>query len=146
MSDQVKDVTNTAEVADTPIESGSEGKGKGKATEEMAMDDDDSDETSDEVSHTHTKKLPTSPARCTSFSTLRTNPWRAFQVEGDADPEDADEDNMEEIDTENIMGSRTRGKNIDYAEAAKNMEAEDDEDEEDDEDFKDDDDDDKMRD
>ena len=43
---------------------------------------------------------------------------------------------MEEIDTSNIVGSRTRGKNIDYAEAAKNME-EDDEDDEDDDDFQD---------
>lgn len=58
--------------------------------------------------------------------------------------EEADEDNMEEIDMDNIVGSRTRGKNIDYAQAAKDMEDQDDEDEEDDEDFMDDDD--KMRD
>lgn len=58
--------------------------------------------------------------------------------------EEADEDNMEEIDMDNIMGSRTRGKNIDYAQAAKDMEGQDDEDEDDDEDFVDDDD--KMRD
>jgi hypothetical protein len=50
------------------------------------------------------------------------------------EPEEADEDNMEEIDTDNIVGSRTRGKNIDYAEAAKQLEG-DDEDDEDDEDF-----------
>ena len=43
---------------------------------------------------------------------------------------------MEEIDTENIVGSRTRGKTIDFAEAAKNVE-EDDEDDEDDDDFED---------
>jgi Histone chaperone domain CHZ len=54
--------------------------------------------------------------------------------------DDPDEDNMEEIDTSNILGRRTRGKNIDFAEAAqKAKEAgdtlEDDEDEEDDEDF-----------
>ena len=48
--------------------------------------------------------------------------------------EEADEDNMEEIDEENIMGRRTRGRNIDFAQAAKNLE-EDDEDEEDDDDF-----------
>ena len=41
---------------------------------------------------------------------------------------------MEEIDEENIMGRRTRGRNIDFAQAAKNLE-EDDEDEEDDDDF-----------
>jgi len=41
---------------------------------------------------------------------------------------------MEEIDEDNIMGRRTRGRNIDFAQAAKNLE-EDDEDEEDDDDF-----------
>lgn len=53
--------------------------------------------------------------------------------DGEGEPEEADEDNMEEIDQENIMGRRTRGKNIDFAQAAKNME--DDDDEEDDDDF-----------
>lgn len=49
---------------------------------------------------------------------------------------------MEEIDTDNIVGSRTRGKNIDYAQAAKELEGqeEDDEDEDEDEDFVDEDD------
>lgn len=46
---------------------------------------------------------------------------------------------MEEIDQDNIVQSRTRGKNIDYAEAAKQMPEEGDDDEEDDEDFQDDD-------
>lgn len=53
--------------------------------------------------------------------------------DGEGEPEEADEDNMEEIDQDNIMGRRTRGKNIDFAQAAKNME--DDDDEEDDDDF-----------
>jgi hypothetical protein len=44
---------------------------------------------------------------------------------------------MEEIDEDNIVGSRTRGKEIDYAQAAKDLE-EDDEDDDDDEDFQDD--------
>lgn len=48
------------------------------------------------------------------------------------EPEEPDEDNMEEIDMDNIVSSRTRGKNIDYAEAAKNLEEDDDDDEEDD--------------
>lgn len=43
---------------------------------------------------------------------------------------------MEEIDLDNIVGTRTRGKEIDYAQAAKDME-EDDEDDEDDDDFED---------
>ncbi len=45
---------------------------------------------------------------------------------------------MEEIDPDNIVGSRTRGKNIDYAEAAAKLEAEEgDEEDDDDEDFED---------
>ncbi|KAF1844596.1 uncharacterized protein K460DRAFT_404885 [Cucurbitaria berberidis CBS 394.84] len=47
--------------------------------------------------------------------------------------EEPDEDNMEEIETANIIGSRTRGKNIDFAKA--NQELGEDEDEDDDEDF-----------
>ena len=44
---------------------------------------------------------------------------------------------MEEIDTSNIVGSRTRGKQIDYAKAAAEAKDElpDDDDEDDDEDF-----------
>lgn len=42
---------------------------------------------------------------------------------------------MEEIDEENIVSSRTRGKNIDFAQAAKDLEGEDDDEEDDDEDF-----------
>lgn len=47
---------------------------------------------------------------------------------------------MDEIDLDNIVGTRTRGKNIDYAQAAKDLEAEqaeDDEDDEEDDDFED---------
>jgi len=46
---------------------------------------------------------------------------------------------------DNIVGSRTRGKNIDYAQAAKELGAED-EDDEDDDDFEEEDDDDRMED
>jgi hypothetical protein len=52
--------------------------------------------------------------------------------------EEEDEDNMEEIDTSNIVGRRTRGKNIDWAEADKKSKEAgdlDDEDEEEDDDF-----------
>jgi hypothetical protein len=45
---------------------------------------------------------------------------------------------MEEIDTDNIVPGRTRGKAIDYAEAAKQL-GDDDEDDEDDEDCEEDD-------
>jgi hypothetical protein len=47
-------------------------------------------------------------------------------------PEPEDEDTMAEIDPTNIVGSRTRGKNIDFA-----QELGEDEDEDDDEDFND---------
>ena len=43
---------------------------------------------------------------------------------------------MEEIDLDNIVGTRTRGKEIDNAQAAKDME-DDDEDDEEDDDFED---------
>ena len=52
---------------------------------------------------------------------------------------------MEEIDMDNIVGTRTRGKNIDYAQAAKEIEDEDEYDEDEDDDFEEDDDD-KMHD
>ncbi|KAJ4335089.1 Histone H2A.Z-specific chaperone CHZ1 [Didymella glomerata] len=52
----------------------------------------------------------------------------------DAVPEEADEDNMEEIETSNIIqGSRTRGKTIDFAKANAELEGEDDDEDEDDE-------------
>ncbi|KAH8631578.1 hypothetical protein IG631_13261 [Alternaria alternata] len=47
--------------------------------------------------------------------------------------EEPDEDNMEEIDTSNVLQSRTRGKNIDFAKA--NQELGDEDEEDDDEDF-----------
>jgi hypothetical protein len=46
---------------------------------------------------------------------------------------------MEEIDTDNIVPGRTRGKAIDYAEAAKQLGDDEEEDDEDDEDFEEDD-------
>lgn len=47
----------------------------------------------------------------------------------------ADDDNMEEIDLDNVIGRRTRGKVIDFAKAAEENPVDDDEDEEDDDDF-----------
>jgi len=60
------------------------------------------------------------------------------------EPEAADDDNMEEIDLDNVIGRRTRGKVIDFAKAAEENPAEDDEDEDDDEDFVEEDDNNKM--
>ncbi|KAH6642716.1 histone H2A.Z-specific chaperone CHZ1 [Boeremia exigua] len=49
------------------------------------------------------------------------------------EPEEADEDNMEEIETSNIIhGSRTRGKTIDFAKANEELGDDDEEDEDDD--------------
>ncbi|KAF1943350.1 hypothetical protein EJ02DRAFT_453457 [Clathrospora elynae] len=80
-------------------------KGKGKAQESEAMEESNDDDSSDESG-----------------------------VEDQAgEPEEPDEDNMEEIETSNIIGSRTRGKNIDFTKA--NQELGDDDEEEDDEDF-----------
>jgi hypothetical protein len=46
--------------------------------------------------------------------------------------DDDDPDTMEEIDLDNIVGRRTRGKQIDFAKAAENLPEEDDEDDDDD--------------
>ncbi|KAG7294323.1 hypothetical protein NEMBOFW57_004394 [Staphylotrichum longicolle] len=57
------------------------------------------------------------------------------ELDPEEEPEAADEDNMEEIDLDNVIGRRTRGKVIDFAKAAAENPPEDDEDEDDDEDF-----------
>lgn len=49
--------------------------------------------------------------------------------------EEPDEDNMEEINLDNVIGRRTRGKVIDFAKAAQDNPPEEDEDSEDDDDF-----------
>ena len=55
----------------------------------------------------------------------------------DAEEEEEDDDNMEEITSENILasGRRTRGKEINFAQAAKDQPADEEDDEEEDEDF-----------
>ncbi|KAF2420022.1 hypothetical protein EJ08DRAFT_653942 [Tothia fuscella] len=51
--------------------------------------------------------------------------------------EEADDDNMEEIDTDNIItgGRRTRGRNIDFVKAAEEAKDLDDDEDDDDDDF-----------
>jgi hypothetical protein len=61
------------------------------------------------------------------------NPARLNSETNKPAAEEPDEDNMEEIETSNILGSRTRGKNIDFAKA--NQELGDDDEEDEDEDF-----------
>ncbi|KAL9098111.1 MAG: hypothetical protein Q9163_006168 [Psora crenata] len=97
-------------VVTDPAQTVAEGKGKGKAeAQDVSMGEEDS--SSDEETG----------------------------AEDDAPdaPEEEDEDNMEEIDTGNIVSSRTRGKNIDWNKAAEENKdvLGDEDDDEDDEDF-----------
>ncbi|KAI4622068.1 Histone H2A.Z-specific chaperone [Alternaria sp. BMP 0032] len=52
--------------------------------------------------------------------------------ESGVEDQEPDEDNMEEIDTSNVLSSRTRGKNIDFAKANQELGDEDEEDDDDD--------------
>ncbi|KAK0508332.1 hypothetical protein JMJ35_009416 [Cladonia borealis] len=107
--------TNLKGNESNPAQTVAEGKGKGKAVDlapqDVSMGEDDS--SSDEETGAEDELIGV-----------------AITVE------EEDEDNMEEIDTDNIIpsGRRTRGKTIDFAEAAKNAgdELEDDEDDDDD--------------
>ncbi|KAL3417653.1 histone chaperone domain chz [Phlyctema vagabunda] len=80
-------------------------KGKGKATEAQDVSMDEADSSSDEEVN-----------------------------ENEPVADEPDEDNMEEIDTDNIIqdGRRTRGRQIDFAKAAEELPEEDDEDDDDD--------------
>ncbi|TPX10998.1 uncharacterized protein E0L32_008035 [Thyridium curvatum] len=92
----------------------SKGKGKAVASEQdlkgdTAMDEDDDDDEDEDA------------------------------AENDDDDDDAeDDDDMQEIDLDNVVGRRTRGKVIDFAKAAEENPAPEDEDDEDeDDDFED---------
>ncbi|KAH6656728.1 hypothetical protein BKA67DRAFT_552863 [Truncatella angustata] len=97
-------VQDPSKVAEAPIET--KGKGKGAATEEPVDETMEEDDDSSED-----------------------------EADGNAAGDEEAEDNMDEIDLNNIVegGRRTRGKVINWAEAAKNVPA--DEDEDDDDDF-----------
>lgn len=121
------------------------GKGKAPATEDVSMDEEES--SSDEEA----------PVSCNSNLQTKThantNMFRSPKVSveehesGSAEiliiapeePEEADEDNMEEIDESNIIsgGRRTRGKDIDFAKAAELVDEDDKYDEDEDDDFED---------
>jgi hypothetical protein len=129
--------------AQQPIE-----KGKGKMPEPDAMEEDEEEsEEDEEVSFTldllcktiaNRSRRSKEKVRTLYKATAAQEHWLTSHFE--AEPEEPDEDNMEEIDMDNIVGTRTRGKNIDYAEAAKQLGEEDDDDDEEDEDFMDEDD------
>ncbi|OIW27428.1 hypothetical protein CONLIGDRAFT_682482 [Coniochaeta ligniaria NRRL 30616] len=100
----------TTGAADNQFATESKGKGKAAASEipqDTPMGDDAEDDDDDEED----------------------------EVEEEGEPEVEDEDNMEEIDLDNVIGKRTRGKVIDFAKAAEENPAEEEDDEDDDEDF-----------
>ncbi|KAF2734041.1 hypothetical protein EJ04DRAFT_524027 [Polyplosphaeria fusca] len=115
-----KSTDQSMEDVETNAPTGVVDKGKGKAPEAMeeSAEDDSSDESGPEE--------PADEGTISSITLIR----RKFILTAIVEPED--EDNMEEIDTGNIVGRRTRGKQIDFAEAAKNMDDEEDEDDDDD--------------
>ncbi|PYI04255.1 hypothetical protein BO78DRAFT_388704 [Aspergillus sclerotiicarbonarius CBS 121057] len=129
------------------------GKGKGKATDparEMRMDDDESEESEgeemlDEGTILHPTVLPLDSV-LSHTSSNHTN-----LVPRVAD-EDEDNDSLEPISADNIIsgGRRTRGKNIDFQQAAEKLKADEmDDDDDEDDDYvgaADEDDDNKMRD
>ncbi|KAL8781830.1 MAG: hypothetical protein Q9213_005832 [Squamulea squamosa] len=79
-------------------------KGKGKATEDVSMGEDDDDSSDEETG----------------------------AEEDEPEPAEEDEDDLQEIDTDNIVGGRTRGKAIDYDKIDPSEFPEDDDDEDDD--------------
>lgn len=144
-----------------------EGKGKGKAVDtphdvSMGEDDSSSDEETgaeDEVllwSRQCIVRSGTSLTQCTYsqrksvslITPILAHTERSANTDAIA-AEEEDDDNMEEIDTDNIIsdGRRTRGKSIDFAKAAENAgEAlDDDDDDEEDDDFEEKEDDNEMK-
>lgn len=116
-------------------------KGKGKAPQppvEEPTDDDSSDESGAEaeVCFAPTLQFSAQPTNMMGigrrYALADAMEMRfAWLTSNAAEPED--DDTMEEIDTSNIVQSRTRGKTIDYAKAAEELPEEDDD--EDDDDF-----------
>lgn len=122
MSEETKPTTIATATEQPQVED----KGKAPVTEDLSMDEESSSDEDQEVS------------RIAVFGLLHfhlANPNIA-QAAQEQPLEEADDDNMEEIDESNIItgGRRTRGKNIDFAKAAQEL-GDDEEDEEDDDDF-----------
>ncbi|KAK2072949.1 hypothetical protein P8C59_007267 [Phyllachora maydis] len=80
------------------------------------------------------KAAATEEAHDTSMATDEDDEEEDEAEEGDEAAEE-EEDGLEEIDPENVLGKRTRGKVIDFAKAAKENPVEEDEDEDEDDDF-----------
>ncbi|KAL9050381.1 MAG: hypothetical protein Q9162_006661 [Coniocarpon cinnabarinum] len=114
-------------------------KGKGKAVQqqdvEMGENDEDDEEESEEE---HDVRLPALwLLKLLGFPIRAILPPRPGQGRATEEHhhDDEEESDLEEIEMDNIVGSRTRGKVIDYAKAAAEHPEEDEDDEEDDEDF-----------
>ncbi|MCJ1397994.1 Histone H2A.Z-specific chaperone [Xylographa trunciseda] len=126
--------TNVGSEKVNPSETPVSAKGKGKAVDptpqDMSMDEDDEtseeEEGAEEEGHEDAGK------------TLDPNAGKSFQCLTKY-VEEEDADNMEEISTDNIIndGRRTRGKTIDFAQAAQEAGEDLDDDEDDDDDFED---------
>jgi hypothetical protein len=133
----------SAQPEDSSMGGVSDGKGKGKAiAEDIPMEEEEESSEEEEEMVGTFEIINVAFANANSRIGGRTfvhskqyENWDSHaNIKGIAEEED--EDNMEEIDTNNIIasGRRTRGKTIDFAKAAEN--AEDlPEDEDDDEDF-----------
>lgn len=159
------DPTRGGSVTD-PAQTVAAGKGKGKATDvpqdvSMGEDDSSSDEETgaeDEVCilSLQCPALPFLLTHCArsqrksvSLETCNPRHIKPPANNGVTVAEEEDEDNMEEIDTDNIIsdGRRTRGKAIDFAKAAEDAgDSLDDDDDDDDDDFEEKEDDHEMKD
>jgi len=128
----------SAQSNDQQMEGVQDVKGKGKAPQNAVEESEESsDESAGEDQVRTSATLLTSTQIANEHTTGRRTyaphlSWRD-QMRLTDTAEEADEDNMEEIETSNIIqGSRTRGKTIDFAKANQELEGEDDEDEDDD--------------
>ena len=113
-------------------------KGKGKAPQAPVeeTEDDSSDESGleEQVCCAHSSLAFAHSANIVATGRRYDHPHRNSSRVTNTIAAEPEEDNMEEIDTSNIVQSRTRGKTIDYAKAAAELGAEE-EDDEDDDDF-----------
>ena len=123
-------------------------KGKGKATadptsHDMSMGEEEDSSSEEEIDEASVRKYFETQehqlTRIIQTAEVGTSNSLPFSIASGSHTyydtvDDVDEDNMEEIDTSNIVGRRTRGRQIDFAKAAQDL-PEDDEDEEDDDDF-----------
>lgn len=162
------DPTRGGSVTD-PAQTVAAGKGKGKATDvpqDVSMGEDDSSSDEETGAEDEVCLLPLQCPALPFYGTWLTHCARSQRKSvslklpslqhikppahtGATAAEEEDEDNMEEIDTDNIIsdGRRTRGKSIDFAKAAEAAgDTLDDDDDEDDDDFEEKEDDHEMKD